>query len=61
MELMVTLKIIFEHSLKIGKFLEKWKKADVVPVHKKEDKILVKNYRPISLIPIFAKMFERVI
>ena len=32
-----------------------------VPVHKKEDKTLVKNYRPISLLPIFSKTFERVI
>ena len=35
--------------------------ANVVPIHKKEDKMLVKNYRPISLFPIFGKMFERVI
>ena len=55
------LKIIFEHSLKKGKFPEIRKKANVVPVHKREDKMLVKNYRPISLLPIFRKMFERVI
>ena len=36
-----------------------WKKANVVPVHKKESKNLVKNYRPISLLPIFRKIFER--
>ena len=47
--------------LKKGRFPEIWKKANVVPVHKKEDKILVKNYLPISLLPIFGKMFERVI
>ena len=41
--------------------LKFWKKANVVPVHKKEDKTLVKNYRPISLLPIFGKIFERVI
>ena len=35
------------------------KKSNIV--HKKEDKILVKNYYPISLLPIFQKMFERVI
>ena len=37
------------------------KKANVVPVHNKEDKTWVKNYRPISLLPIFGKVFERVI
>ena len=52
---------IFKHSLKKGKFPEIWKKANVVPVHKREDKMLVKNYCPISLLPIFGEMFERVI
>ena len=51
--LILPLKIIFEHSLKKSKFPKIWKKANVVPVHKKEDKMLVKNYRPISLVPIF--------
>ena len=37
------------------------KKANAVPVHKKEEKMLVKNYRPISLLPIFGKMLERII
>ena len=59
--LTLPLKIIFEHSIKKGKFPELWKKANVVPVHKREDKMLVKNYRPISLFPIFGRMFERVI
>ena len=57
----IPFKIIFEESLKCGVFPEIWKKVNVVPVHKKEDKTLVKNYRPISLLPIFSKIFERVI
>ena len=32
-----------------------------MPVHKKESKNLVKNYRPISLLPIFGKIFEKII
>ena len=46
--LVLPLKIIFEHSLKKGKFPEIWKKANIVPVHKKEDKMVVKNYLPIN-------------
>ena len=34
-------------------------KANVAPVHKKEDKTFVINYRPISLLPIFGKIAER--
>ena len=34
---------------------------NVVPMHKKEDKTLIKNYLPISLLSIFGKIFEWVI
>ena len=49
------LKLIFEQSLKQGEFPNLWKKANVVPSHKKEDKTLVKNYRPISFSVKFLK------
>ena len=57
----VPLKITFEQSLKEKKFTEVWIKANIVPAHKKEDKNLIKNYRPVSLLPIFSKFYERVI
>ena len=57
----IPLKIIFEKSLKKGIFREIWKKANAVPIHKKDEETLIKNYRPISLLPIFNKMFERII
>ena len=59
--LTVPLKMIFEQSLKAGRFPTIWKKANVVPVHKIEDGNLLENYRPINLFPIFIKVFERVI
>ena len=55
------LKIIFQESLQKGKFQEIWKKANVVSVHKKEDKTFIVTYRPISLLPIFGKIYERLI
>ena len=36
-------------------------KSNIVPCHKKDSKNLIKNYRPISLLPIFSKVFERLI
>ena len=57
----VPLKIIFEQSLKEKKIQELWEKANTVPVHKKEDKSLIKNYRPVSLLSILSKIYERVI
>ena len=55
------LKLLFETALKEKKLADMWKLANVVPVHKKEEKNLLKNYRPMSLHPIFSKIFERVI
>ena len=55
------LSIIFNDCLKEGKFPSDWKKAHVVLVHKKGDKQCLKNYRPISLLPICSKIFERLI
>ena len=50
----LTLNIIFQESLEKEKFPEIWKKANVVPVHKKEVKTFIINYRPISLLPYLS-------
>ena len=53
------LNIIFKTCLNTAKFLSEWKKGSVVSIHKKDDKQNVKNYRPVSLLPIYGKIFER--
>ena len=53
--------LVFETALKQEKFPVIWKKANVAPVHKKEEQNLLKDYRPISLPAIFSKVFERLI
>ena len=35
------------------------KVADITPLHNKDEKTLTKNYRPVSLIPIVSKLYER--
>ena len=55
------LKYLFESSLTADIFPENWKKANIIPVHKRESKKCLKNYRPISLLPTFNKIFERLI
>ena len=50
---------IFNNILVTGIFPDIWNAANVVPIHKKEDKQLLKNYRPLSLLPICAKIFEK--
>ena len=55
------LELIFKSCLESGKFPLEWKKANVVPAHKKGDIQLLKNYRPMSLLPIAGKIFERIL
>ena len=38
-----------------------WKLANIVPIHKRDQKNQLKNYRPISSLPIFGKIFEKLI
>ena len=38
-----------------------WKKSNIMPVHKRNDKQLIQNYRPITLLLIFGKIFEKVV
>ena len=59
--LVAPLKIIFENCLRCGVFPQLWKHANVVPVHKKNEKNLKANFRPISLLSIFGKILERLI
>ena len=47
--------------MKQGKFPIEWKKTNAVPVRKKGDKQILKNYWPVSLLPIWVKKFERLI
>ena len=53
--------LLFQNSCKLSYFPDIWKRSNIIPVHKKNDKQLVKNYRPISLLPIFGKIFEKII
>ena len=55
------LEIIFKSCIEKGQFPNKWKKANVVPVHKKGDKQVLRNYRPVSLLSIWGKIFEHLI
>ena len=59
--LALPLKMIFEAALNDDVFPYKWKKGNIVPVQKKDLKTMLINYRPISLLPIFAKIFEKII
>ena len=50
--------IIFKQCFDIAVFPSEWKKGNIVPIHKTGDKQTLKNYRPVSLLPICGKIFE---
>ena len=52
---------LFNLSLEKGIFPSSWKKANVTPIHKKNDNAIVDNYRPVSLLSCVGKLFERAV
>jgi len=53
------LAVIFNKSLESGTVPRILKSAKVTPIFKAEDKKLVNNYRPISVLPVFSKILEK--
>jgi len=60
-EVAIPLQIIFQKSINTGMFPDTWKRANVQPVHKKNDRQVKSNYRPISLLPICGKLLEKIV
>ena len=47
-------------SIKSFTFPSCLKKADVTPIHKKGKKDKKENYRPVNILPVLSKIFERI-
>ena len=52
---------IFEASLKSNKIPEQWKIARVSAIHKKGNRKLASNYRPVSITSIVCRVLETII
>ena len=50
---------IFNESFTSGVFPSTLKFAKILPIHKGGSKLSINNYRPISLLPIFSKILEK--
>jgi hypothetical protein len=53
--------IIFNQSIQSGIVPDDMKIAKIIPIYKSDDKKLVSNYRPISVLPAFSKIIERLV
>ena len=55
------LKAIFTASTNTGIFPQEWKESRVSPVYKSGARNDPSNYRPISVFPVIAKFFEKIV
>ena len=53
--------MIINKSLCSGEVPNALKLTKVIPIFKSKDRKDIKNYRPISLLPAFSKIYEKVI
>lgn len=60
-ELVLPLTSIFNQSILEGTVPDQLKIAKVVPVYKSENRSLVSNYRPISVLPAISKILEKLV
>ena len=54
-----TLQLLFNNATSNSKFTENLKLADVTPIFKKKDSLDKKSYKPVSVLPLVSKIFER--
>ena len=52
---------ILNSSLSLGIFPDNWKLAKVVPIYKSDDRSDRGNYRPISILSVVSKIFEKLV
>ncbi len=51
---------LINSSLTLGKFPDKWKLSEVIPLHKEGDQEIPSNNRPLLLLEVLSKICERV-
>ena len=54
-----TLQQLFNQALTTGEFPSNLKNADATPVFEKSNPLNKENYRPVIVLPIISKVFEK--
>ena len=54
-----SLAFLFNKSIETSQFPDSWKVARITPIFKDGDKTEKSNYRPISVLPVISKLFEK--
>ena len=59
-EVATPLAVLFQKLIDVGQIPDEWRKANVVPIHKKVSRTEPGNYRPVSLRSVTGKLLERI-
>ena len=51
----------FNYCIAFGELPDELKHADVIPVHKKNEKCNKTNYRPVSILTNISKIYEKLL
>ena len=57
----VTLSRLYNDCIHRGEFPNLFKKGKITPVYKKGNRECIDNYRPVSILPVFGKVFEKIL
>ena len=60
-EMAPTLCEIFRKSMDEAEVPSEWKQAHIVPIHKKGNKAVMANFRPVALTSIICKVMEKIV
>ena len=52
---------MFNTSLETSQFPDSWKNARITPIFKDGDRTEKSNYRPISVLPVISRLFEKLV
>ena len=52
---------LFNSFLQNGEVPSEWKHSHIIPVHKGGSPVDPGNFRPISVVPVLAKVFEKIV
>ena len=55
------LSVLYNNHMREGVFPSIFKTAKVTPIYKKDNRECIENYRPVSILAIFGKIFEKLI
>ena len=55
------LTFLINKSMSHGAFPDELKIAKMLPIYKNEDEQMIQNYRLISVLPCFSKIFEKIV